>query len=147
MIEKANGDSGYATPQEKDLPNRQASGKFAVAKVSDIAPGNSKIVEVGGRSIGLYNIGGKFYALRNVCPHQGAPLCKGLTTGLVVAPAPGSFDFEREGEIVRCPWHQWEFDIKTGSMIVDPRMRTKSYEVTVETFDVNVEENVIVIHI
>jgi 3-phenylpropionate/trans-cinnamate dioxygenase ferredoxin subunit len=104
-------------------------------------------VEAGGRSIGVYNLGGEFHALRNLCPHQGAELCKGLVRPLMVADGPEQIDFEREGEIVRCPWHQWEFDIKTGCMIVDPSMRTKSYEVTVETFGVSVEEGNVVVHV
>lgn len=120
--------------------------KHTVAKVSEIPPGTKKIVEAGGRSIGVYNLGGEFYALRNICPHHGAELCKGMITPLVVSSGPGHFDYEREGEIVRCPWHQWEFDIKTGCMIVDPALRTKSYEVTVETFGVSVEEGNVVVH-
>lgn len=120
--------------------------KYVVATVSEIAPGSKKIVEAGGRSIGVFNLNGQFYALRNVCPHQGAELCKGLVKPLVVSSGPGSFEYEREGEIVRCPWHQWEFDIKTGCMIVDPAMRTKTYEVTVETFGVTVEEGQVIVH-
>jgi nitrite reductase (NADH) small subunit len=120
--------------------------KYFVAQVSEIAPGTKKILEVGGRSIGVYNVGGQFYALRNVCPHQGAELCKGLTTALVVSSGSGKFEYEREGEIVRCPWHQYEFDIKTGCMIVDGAVRTKTYEVTVETFGVSVEEGQIIVH-
>ncbi|CAG7627499.1 Rieske (2Fe-2S) protein [Paenibacillus allorhizosphaerae] len=120
--------------------------RHIVATVSEIPPGAKKIVEAGGRSIGVYNINGQFHALRNVCPHQGAELCKGLVKPLVVSHSPGSFEYEREGEIVRCPWHQWEFDIKTGCMIVDPAMRTKSYEVTVEKFDVSVEEGHVIVH-
>ncbi|MDF2723035.1 MAG: Rieske [2Fe-2S] protein [Paenibacillus sp.] len=120
--------------------------RYIVAKQSEITPGTKKIVEAGGRSIGVYNVNGQYHALRNVCPHQGAELCKGLVTPLVVSSGPGSFEFDRDGEIVRCPWHQWEFDIKTGCMIVDPAMRTKSYEVTVEKFDVSVEDGQVVVH-
>ena len=121
--------------------------KYVVARVSEIPPGSQKIVEAGSRSIGVYNIDGQFYALRNVCPHQGAELCKGLTTALVVSSGPGCFEYEREGEIVRCPWHQWEFDIKTGCMIVDPETWIKSYEVTVERFGVSVEDGNVIVHV
>jgi nitrite reductase (NADH) small subunit len=120
--------------------------RYVVATVSEIPLGSMKIVDAGGRSIGVYNIDGQFYALRNICPHQGAELCKGLIKPLVASSGPGSFEYERAGEIVRCPWHQWEFDIKTGCMIVDPAMRTKSYEVTVETFGVSVEEGKLIVH-
>ncbi|MDF2722749.1 MAG: Rieske [2Fe-2S] protein [Paenibacillus sp.] len=120
--------------------------KHVVAKVTEIPPGEKKLVEVGGRSIGVYNIAGQFYALRNICPHQGAELCKGLTRPFIVSSEPGTYEHVRHGEIVRCPWHQWEFDIKTGCMIVDPAMRTRSYDVTVETFGVTVEEEHVVVH-
>lgn len=132
---------------EQPKVNHQAVRKYAVANAADIPPGSRKVVFAGDRSIGVYHISDQFYAIRNVCPHQGAPLCQGLTTALVVSDEPGCFNYEREGEIVRCPWHQWEFDIKTGQMIVDPKMRTKTYEVTVETFDVSVEDEVVVVHI
>jgi 3-phenylpropionate/trans-cinnamate dioxygenase ferredoxin subunit len=60
----------------------------------------------------------------------------------------GEFHYEREGEIVRCPWHGWEFDIKTGRSIFNPhKVRTASYPVvvqaeeqSVETFPVQVED-------
>ena len=51
--------------------------KHVVATVDEIPPGERKIVEIGGRSLGIFNIKGEFYALRNICPHQGGPLCEG----------------------------------------------------------------------
>ncbi|NOU87601.1 Rieske 2Fe-2S domain-containing protein [Paenibacillus sp. LMG 31460] len=120
--------------------------KHIVAIVGDIPPGTHKIVEVEGRSVGIYNINGGFHALRNICPHQGAELCKGMVTAAVVSSGPGDFQFEREGEIVRCPWHQWEFDIQTGCMIIDSSMRTKTYDVTVEKFGVSIDNDYVLIH-
>ncbi|MGG1550505.1 Rieske (2Fe-2S) protein [Paenibacillus ferrarius] len=119
---------------------------YIVGTVGEIPPGTHKIVVVEGRSVGIYNIGGKFHALRNICPHQGAELCKGLVTPYVSSNGPGDYHFEREGEIVRCPWHQWEFDIASGCMITDAVMRTKTYDVTVEKFGVSVEQDHIVLH-
>ncbi|EFZ1984457.1 Rieske (2Fe-2S) protein, partial [Shigella flexneri] len=98
---------------------------FLVGKASEIPEGEKKIILANGRSIGVYNIGGEFFAIRNICPHQGAALCSGITSAFINSSGPGNFVYEREGEIVRCPWHQWEFDIKTGCMIVDPNKRTK----------------------
>ncbi|MBA3416187.1 MAG: Rieske (2Fe-2S) protein [Chloroflexia bacterium] len=108
--------------------------RHAVATVGEIAPGTRKIVEVAGRSVGVFNVGGRFYAVRNSCPHQGGPLCLGPTIGLVSGDRPGEFRYERDGEILRCPWHGWEFDLATGRSIFDPhRTRVKSYPVEVET--------------
>ena len=120
--------------------------RYLIGNASEFADGQKKIVAVGGKSIGIYGIDGQLYAIRNLCPHQGAELCRGLTSAWVVSSGPGDFRFEREGEIVRCPWHQWEFDIKTGCLIIDPSTRTKTYDITVERYDVTVEEEQVFVH-
>lgn len=108
--------------------------KHVVATVDEITPGEHKILNVGGRSIGVYNIEGEFFAILNRCPHQGGPLCKGRTVGFLTCDKPGApYRYLRQGEIVRCPWHGWEYDIKTGQSWVDPAsVRVRSYEVGVE---------------
>jgi nitrite reductase/ring-hydroxylating ferredoxin subunit len=107
--------------------------RYVVATVDEIAPGARKIVDVAGRSIGIFNVGGEFFALRNRCPHQGGPLCSGVLWGSVTASVPGEYEYSRPGEILRCPWHGWEFDVRTGQSWVDPaRLRVRRYEVTVE---------------
>ena len=108
--------------------------KHVVGTVEEIPPGERKLVEVAGRLIGVFNIEGEFFALRNRCPHQGGPLCQGRLTGFLQAQVPGEYTYTRKGEILRCPWHGWEFDVKTGQSWWDPaRKRTRSYRVTVET--------------
>ncbi|OPH46723.1 2Fe-2S ferredoxin [Paenibacillus ferrarius] len=108
--------------------------------VDEFTEGGPKIVDVKGRSIGIYQLSGKLHAILNYCPHQGASLCEGPVASWVTSPLPGQFVYEQEGEIVRCPWHHWEFDIKTGNLVVDHKVRTKTYEVVVETFDLSVEQ-------
>ena len=108
--------------------------KYVVATSDEIPPGERKIVEIGGRSIGVFNIDGEYFAIRNSCPHQGGPLCKGIVTGLLESPTPGTYNYTRKGEILRCPWHSWEFDIKTGQSWWSPaQRRVRKYEVQVET--------------
>lgn len=110
--------------------------KHRVARVGEIPPGGRKIVEVAGRSIGIFNIRGEFFAVRNQCPHSGGPLCQGVVSGLVKSSEPGEYEYIRKGEIVRCPWHQWEFDIKTGQSWFDPvKTRVRSYETRVEAHE------------
>jgi len=107
--------------------------RYRVATVDEIPAGQRKIVEVAGRSIGVFNIGGEFFALRNRCPHQGGPLCLGPLGGFVVSSGPGEYTYSRQGEILRCPWHGWEFDIRTGQSWFDPQgVRVRRYTVTVE---------------
>ena len=108
--------------------------RYIVATVEEIPPGGRKIVELAGRSIGIFNLNGAFFALRNRCPHQGGPLCAGSLGGLIVASSPGEYNYSRAGEMLRCPWHGWEFDIRTGQSWFDPlRVRVRSYEVTIES--------------
>jgi len=107
--------------------------KFVVGTVDEIPPGERKIVEVGGRSIGVFNVGGEFFALLNRCPHQGGPLCVGNTLGFLRSAGVGEFVYSRPGEVVRCPWHGWEYDLRTGQSWFDPRrVLVRRYEVTVE---------------
>jgi nitrite reductase/ring-hydroxylating ferredoxin subunit len=107
--------------------------KYLVATVDEIPPGQRKIVTVAGRSIGIFNIDGEFFAFRNRCPHAGAPLCEGVLSGIVQSQGPGDYTYTRKGEILRCPWHQWEFDVKTGQSWVDPvKTRVRSYDAKIE---------------
>jgi len=131
-------------------------GRHIIGHVSELVPGERRVVEVEGRSIGVFNVHGQFYALRNRCPHQGAPLCLGAIKGMALPSKPGEYRWGREGEILRCPWHGWEFDITTGRSIYNPhRTRVRTYEVTVEpdedpsveAYPVTVEEGVIVLHV
>jgi 3-phenylpropionate/trans-cinnamate dioxygenase ferredoxin subunit len=104
--------------------------RHVVATVDEIPPGGRKIVEVAGRSIGVFNLDGEYFALRNRCPHQGGELCLGPVSGFVTSSGPGDYHVERPGEFVRCPWHGWEFDIRTGQSWFDPgRMRVRRYDV------------------
>lgn len=108
-------------------------GRHIVGKVAEVQPGERKIVQAEGRSIGVFNVNGSYYALRNSCPHQGAPLCQGHVTGMTLTAPPGQYNYGRSGEIIRCPWHGWEFDILTGKSIYDPhKCLVRTYDVTVE---------------
>ena len=88
--------------------------KYVVATLNEIPRGKRIIVEVAGPSLDILNVEGEFFALRNICPHQGGPLCGGCLTGFLESSMPGEFSYSRKGEILRCPWHGWEFDVKTG---------------------------------
>ena len=110
--------------------------KHTVALVGEIPPGERKIVDIEGRSIGVFNVSGEYFALRNSCPHQGAELCQGAVCGFVSSTSPGEYTIIRRGEFLRCPWHGWEFDIRTGQSWFDPRkVRVKSYQVSVEDIE------------
>lgn len=106
------------------------SQKIAVAacRADLVPPGQKVLVQLHGRMIGIFNVGGNFYALANRCPHQGAPVCLGRIRPQISADRPAEVCFGSEGAILRCPWHQWEFEIKTGRAVVDPKLRIVTYE-------------------
>lgn len=105
-----------------------------VCRAEELPPGARKIVQIGKKSIGVFNINGTYYALLNFCPHQHAPLCLGKVTGYSpMAERVGEYLWTREGEIIRCPWHGWEFDITNGKSIFNPhKVRTASYPAGLE---------------
>jgi nitrite reductase/ring-hydroxylating ferredoxin subunit len=133
--------------------------RHVVAAVGEIAPGGRKLVTVGGRAVVVFNLGGEFFALGDRCPHKGGSLSQGKLTGLVESSEPGEYRYSRRGEILRCPWHSWEFDIRTGRSWCDPeRLRARNYAVSVEpgarlvegpyvaeTFAVTVENDYVVV--
>lgn len=98
--------------------------RHVVAPVGEIPPGGRKVVEAAGKRIVVFNLDGEFFALLDRCPHQGSALSGGILCGLTQSEEPGQYRFSRAGEFIRCPWHQWEFDIRTGKSWFDPR-RTK----------------------
>jgi 3-phenylpropionate/trans-cinnamate dioxygenase ferredoxin subunit len=105
-----------------------------IGRVDDLPPGSRQIVSIEGRSIGVFNVDGTYYALRNSCPHQGGPLCTGDVLSWVTSEQPGEYVFDPERKLLACPWHNWEFDMATGQSWFDPaRTRVHPYEVVVES--------------
>ncbi|TCH98332.1 Rieske (2Fe-2S) protein [Roseococcus sp. SYP-B2431] len=107
--------------------------RHVVATTGEIAPGSSKLVTVRGRSVALFNRDGEYFAISNTCPHAGGSLCHGALVSLVQSSRPGQYELSRRGEMLQCPWHGWEFDIRTGQSWCDPEsFRARAYQVTVE---------------
>ena len=135
--------------------------RHVVAPASDLPPGSRKRITVAGRTLALFNIGGELFAILDRCPHQGGSLCGGQLIGLLESNEPGEYRYTRPNEILRCPWHGWEFDMRTGKSYCDPdRVRTRTYDVVVaggrevvegpyvaETFPVSVEQDYVVIEL
>ncbi len=111
-----------------------------VCSLDELPPGGMKLVDVGkfGRGC-VYNVRGALYAIVNYCSHEGAPLCLGLIGGTNESapnrPA-GCAGRVCDGQIVRCPWHNWEFDVTTGQNLADPRRRVRTYQVDVSDGEV-----------
>ena len=92
--------------------------RHVVAAAREIPEGGRKLVTVRGRPITIFNVKGEYFALYDRCPHEGGSLCRGKVTGLVQSDGPGHYELTRKGEIIRCPWHGWEFDLRHGQILV-----------------------------
>ena len=94
-----------------------------VATRGEIPSGTCKSVELGDKTIAIYNVDGDFYATTNTCAHQGGPLGDGLL----------------DGKIVTCPWHAWQFDVCTGESVFDPGVKIDCFTVRLEGDDIFIE--------
>ncbi|MDT7044190.1 Rieske (2Fe-2S) protein [Candidatus Nitronereus thalassa] len=90
----------------------------AVGRIGDIPDGSSRVVKVGGKTVALFNVSGKFFAINNICPHEGGPLAKGKLKGYVIG----------------CPWHDLQFDVRSG-------FGTDGGGYCVASYDVKVKED------
>jgi nitrite reductase/ring-hydroxylating ferredoxin subunit len=145
--------------------------RVVVAPLRSFGSGERRIVEVGGRSIGVFRVGDSFFGVRNRCPHQGGPLCLGHVLGVAVADTPGDATIARDPLRIACPWHGWEYDLDTGQSFlggIAPGVRSYGVELepggslletvraspgkripgpyVAETFEVEVEDEYVVLH-
>jgi len=94
--------------------------RVVVGKASDFGDGDRKIVDVNGKSVGIFRIGDDFYAIRNRCPHQWGPLCLGTFAPRAVSSGPGDVHVDDGPPLLACPWHGWEYDLATGQSFMGP---------------------------
>ena len=97
------------------------------------------IVRLDGREVGIVRWDGDIYALANVCVHQRGPLCRGTLSARLDAPVPGAMELDEAAPVLACPWHGWEFDVRTGRALWDRRYRVRTYRAHVEDGRVLVE--------
>jgi nitrite reductase/ring-hydroxylating ferredoxin subunit len=96
-----------------------------VARLQEIPPGTAKAVEVNGKKIAIFNVGGHLYAIGDACTHKGGPLSEGTV----------------EGTQVTCPWHSAKFDLKTGNVLGPPAQKpVPRYKVVLQGEEVRVED-------
>ncbi len=116
----------------------EARRRYFVCPASELAPGDRVVCELDGRSVGVFNVDGTFFALHNRCPHRGGALCLGPVTGTTLPTRDVRYVYGCEGRIIRCAWHGWEFEIESGRSLVDPKVRAKTFPVIVEDGDIYV---------
>ena len=94
-----------------------------VASITEIPPGSGKVVEVDGKRIAVFNVGGRYHAIDDTCPHRGGPLSKGTL----------------EGEVVTCPWHASKFNVTTGAVFSPPGRGVTHYPLRESGGELSVE--------
>ena len=94
----------------------------AVAKVGDIPEGEGAAYRVGEKVVAVFNDGGEYYAINDLCPHQGASLSDG----------------QLENSIVACPWHGWRFCVHDGTWCDNRRISTDTFELRIAGDEIQV---------
>jgi nitrite reductase/ring-hydroxylating ferredoxin subunit len=105
--------------------------RHIVGRVEEIPPGSAKFMPVGKFGVGVYNVAGEFRAVTNYCPHRGGPLCVGTRYPIVRSDEPYEFEVSGKDEILACPWHGWEYDLRDGVSEVGGR-KLRMHTVRVE---------------
>ena len=111
-----------------------------VGRVDEFPIGQFRVFTIGRHEIGVIRLAnGEFHAIRNHCPHKGAPICKGIVGGTWPPSAPGELAFARSGEVLICPWHGYEYDLRTGDELYQPEpTKLKKFPVEVRDGSVTV---------
>ena len=112
--------------------------RFFACRADEVPAGERLICRLDGKSVGVFNVAGEFFALHNRCPHRGGPLCLGPVTGTNIDSGDFTYVYGREGRVIRCAWHGWEFELETGRSLADPNVRAKTFEVSLENGNVYV---------
>ena len=94
-----------------------------VGNVNDFTAGHGKMVTVNGRHVAVFRLGNEFFAIDNLCLHKAGPLCEGQIDS---------------NDVVTCPWHGWSYQIRTGTLVQDPRVGVSKHEVRINANEVSV---------
>jgi nitrite reductase (NADH) small subunit len=113
---------------------RMTKSRTNVGRVDEFPVGKFRIVAIADVEIGIVRLAnGEIHAVRNRCPHKGAPICKGIIGGTWPPSQVGKLDFVRDGEVLICPWHGYEYDLKTGvELYHEHPTKLRKYQISVE---------------
>jgi nitrite reductase (NADH) small subunit len=109
--------------------------RYFAAKVADVITNGRVIATIKGMEIGIFHVNGEFYAWRNVCPHAAAPVCEGQVCGTRLPSLVYEYAYGKDREVVRCPWHGWEFDLQHGRHLANTDMNLRGFPVKVDEND------------
>jgi 3-phenylpropionate/trans-cinnamate dioxygenase ferredoxin subunit len=111
--------------------------EIRVGTVEEVRHDGCRVVDVGGRRVGVISVGEEFFAVGDRCPHMGASMCTGSLSGTMVAAGPHELVYGLDDRVLRCPWHGWEFDLESGRSLLEPkRYGLPTYRVSADDGDV-----------
>jgi nitrite reductase/ring-hydroxylating ferredoxin subunit len=108
--------------------------RYDVGGVDEFPPDTRRVIRIDKRAIGIINAGGTLYAVLDVCPHELVAICEhGVVSGTTLPSSrPGEIEFGLENRVLRCPWHGYEFDLKSGNALFTHfRGRLRTFDVEV----------------
>ena len=92
--------------------------EYVIGKIDDIPEGKGRAFKAGRVTVAVFRANGKVFAMNNRCVHKGASMCEGeITDG---------------GKVVRCPWHNWAFNLASGTHCCDANDKIRTYEVKMD---------------
>lgn len=106
--------------------------KYFACTVKEFEEEGRIIVQMNKLEVGIFKVSNHFYAWINICPHGAAPICEGSICGTRLPSLVYHYQYGKEQEVIRCPWHGWEFDLKTGKHLANQKAKLKEVEVKVE---------------
>ena len=108
--------------------------RINVGAIDAFPVGTFRAVHAAGREIHILRTAdGDVFAIKNTCPHRGAPICQGKVRGTMLPSSPGCLEYALDGRVIACPWHGIEFDLRTGeALFTGYRKRLVTYPVSVE---------------
>lgn len=108
--------------------------RFVIGSVDSFPAGVQRRVVVNHRPLAIFNVEGRFFALKDACPHQGAALSDGVVRRALSADRPGAYRFAQEHCFVRCPRHGWEYSLESGESGSDvDRDRVRAFHAMVQS--------------
>jgi len=103
-----------------------------IGSTAEFSIGSIRRVELNGRAYAIARNDQGFFAVRDTCPHQGARLSSGTLTGNTVSCKVGDVVYRQNKEVIQCPWHGWDFDLKSGNSVFDEAQRVATADVKVK---------------
>jgi nitrite reductase/ring-hydroxylating ferredoxin subunit len=112
--------------------NPAATGESVrVLREHELPPGGRRVVHALESTVALVNVGGRIFAFAERCPHAGGPLVHGRVSGAPLPTEREEYVWGREGRVLTCPWHGWQFDLESGRALFDSRVAVATYQVHV----------------